>query len=277
MIFDVHTHFDSRNPDELKIFVAECAALGTRVGICSGGPHCDHEYPENEFIAQAVRPYADILIPFAFVDLWNTVDTRCVERFREQGFRGLKCITPYYPYDHDLYMPIYEAAERLGMPVLFHTGLYRPNPKARIHRRPLVANMRPLGLDRIARTFQNLKIIMAHMGTALFRHEAAQLALLHPNLYVDLAGMGNWMAMQPAELAVLLGSCVCEVDASFGGFKKLVLGSDAYVTVPSLLRKAQAWYSRTLQRVGVPDEIVSGIMGGTVEAWLKAQTGRVTG
>lgn len=268
-MLDIHTHFNSRNPDELKTFVAECEAIGMRACICSAGPHCDHEYPENEFIVQAVQPYADILVPFAYVELWDKVDERCVERFRDQGFRGLKCITPYYPYDHDLYMPIYEAAERLGMPVLFHTGLYRPNPKSRIHRRALVANMRPLCLDRIARSFQDLKIIMAHMGTTIFRHEAAQLVRLHPNLYVDLAGSGSWKAVQPAELSVLLGSPVHEVDASFAGFKKLVLGSDAYVTVPSIMREAQAWYSRTLQRVGVPDEIVAGIMGGTVAAWLK--------
>ena len=271
MSIDIHTHFNSTDPDKLKIFAAECESLGTRACICSAGPHGDNDYPENDFILRAVRPYAQFLIPFAFLDLWDTVDARCVERFREQGFRGLKCITPYHPYDHDLYMPVYEAAEQLGMPVLFHTGLYRPNPKCRIHRRPTVANMSPLCLDRIARSFPRLKLVAAHMGTVLFRHEAAQMALLHPNLYVDLAGSGSWMAVSPSELVARLGSSVRELDTSFAGFRKMVLGSDAYLTAPALLREAQAWYARTLQRIGVPDEIVAGIMGGTVAAWLSEQ------
>ena len=40
-------------------------------------------------------------------------------RLRDQGFTGLKLEMPSHPYDHDRYMPIYERAEQLGMPILF--------------------------------------------------------------------------------------------------------------------------------------------------------------
>lgn len=268
MKLDVHAHFDSADSQELKAFVQQCEALETRVCVCSGGPRTDRGCADNDFVIQALRPYGDVLVPFAFVDLWDQVEDGGVARLAEMGFRGLKCITPYYPYDHDLYMPVYEAAEKLGLPVLFHTGVFRPNQTDVTTRRPMVANMRPLCADRIARSFPNLKIILAHLGTQLFRQEAASLVRLHPNVYADLAGSGNWMGVQPQELAALLGNPVREVDASFAGFRKLLLGSDAYVSVPAILREGQEWYLRTLQRVGVPEDVLAGIMGETVAAWL---------
>ncbi len=265
---DIHTHFNTTDEGDLKAFVSLCEKLETRVCIHAAGPRCDHWYPDNDVVLKAVKPYANTLIPFAFVDLWDRADAGCVERFAAQGFRGLKCITPYHAYDHDLYMPVYEAAEKLKLPILFHTGLFRPAPSDKANRRAAVSNMRPLCMDRIARSFPDLRIVMAHMGTTLFRHEAAQLLRLHPNLYADLAGSGSWMAVQPRELAELLGHPLMEVDASFAGFKKLVLGSDAYIKPSAPMPAAQEWYLRNLQRVGVPTDVVAGIMGGTVEAWL---------
>jgi len=270
---DIHTHFNTTDPADLERFVRLCESLQTRVCIHSAGPRCDHPYPDNDVVRQAVAPYREVLIPFAFVDLWDRVDAGGVARFAEQGFRGLKCITPYFPYDHDLYMPVYEAAEKLGLPIVFHTGLFRPAASDRVNRRPTVANMHPLCMDRIARSFPDLKIVMAHLGTSLFRHEAAQLLRLHPNLYADLAGSGSWMALQPAELAALLANPCAEVDTSFGGFRKLVLGSDAYVNPSAPLPAAQDWYTRSLQRVGVPADVVAGIMGGTVAGWLGVKCG----
>ena len=269
MRVDIHTHFNTTDKSDLKKFVKLCESLETRACIHSAGPRGDHSYPENKVVLKAVAPHRDILIPFAFVDLWDKVENGCVERFVAQGFRGLKCITPYYPYDHDLYMPIYEAAEKLRVPILFHTGLFRPALSDKINRRPTLTNMHPLCMDRIARSFPELRIVMAHMGTSLFRHEAAQLLRLHPNLYADLAGSGSWMAVQPRDLAELLRGSTTEIDASFAGFKKLVLGSDAYVNPSAPFPAAQDWYQRTLQRVGVPQEIIADIMGGTVAGWLK--------
>jgi predicted TIM-barrel fold metal-dependent hydrolase len=45
-----------------------------------------------------------------------------VDRFVEQGFRALKSISNSYPYDHDTYWPLYERADQLRLPILFHTG-----------------------------------------------------------------------------------------------------------------------------------------------------------
>ncbi len=268
MKIDIHTHIDSTDPDALKRFVEVCEKSETTACACSAGPRCDHEFPENDATLKAANQYSGILIPFAFVNLWDTIDAGVVDNFAEQGFKGLKCITPYYPYDHDLYMPVYEKAEKLKLPVLFHTGAFRQCKKDIIDRRPLLKNMNPLNLDRIARSFPELKIIMAHLGTTFFRKEAAELIKLHPNIYADLAGSGSWMAIRPDELASWLGSCVAEVDASFSGFKKLLLGSDAYFTAPGIMLDAQKHYEILLKRIGVPSGIIDSIMGKTAADWL---------
>lgn len=129
-------------------------------------------------------------------------------------------------------------------------------------------NMDLLNLDRIARSFPELKIIMAHLGTTFFRKEASELIKVHPNLYADLAGSGSWMAIQPSELASWMCSCVAEVDVTFLGFKKLLLGSDAYFTRPDIMINAQKHYEMLLRRIGVPQDVMDGIMGKTAEKWL---------
>lgn len=269
MRIDIHTHIDSTDSEDLRKFAETCEKSETRAVICSAGPRSDHAFPENCETLKAAKQYPDWLIPFAFVDLWDKeIDAGAIEKFAEQGFKGLKCITPYHPYDHDLYMPGYEAAEKLRLPVLFHTGAYRPNKTDAVNRRPILKNMHPLNLDRIARSFPDLKIIMAHLGTTFFRKEASELIKLHPNLYADLAGNGSWMAIQPAELAEWLGFCIAEVDTTFAGFKKLLLGSDAYFTIPGIMLDAQKHYEMLLKRIGVPQDVTDGIMGKTAEAWL---------
>ena len=179
----------------------------------------------------------------------------------------MKFITPYHPYDHDLYMPVYERAESLN-PVLFHTGLYRPNLSDAVHRRSALKNMHPLNLDRIARSFPDLKIVMAHLGTSIFRKEAAEIVKLHPNLYADLAGNGSWEAVSSEELAELLRPCVRFTDLELAGFKKLVYGSDAYINYPQNIPLAQAGYHALLRKLGLSKAVCDSIMGETVADWL---------
>ncbi|MBR2874040.1 MAG: amidohydrolase family protein [Lentisphaeria bacterium] len=168
-------------------------------------------------------------------------------------------------------MPVYEAAAKCNLPLLFHTGNYRPNPADELYRRPVLKNMHPINLDRIARSFQSLKIVMAHMGTRIFQDEASQYIKMLPNLYADLGGCGQWLRMQPADLAEMLCSDTVTVDRAMSGFRKLVLGSDAYVTHPGIVPDGADHYLRLLRRIGVPKEIIDGIMGKTVASWMDVE------
>ena len=268
MPIDIHTHCNTVNPEDVRRFVQTCESCKTRACVFSVGPRSDHDYCDNDAVLSVARQYQGVLIPFAFMDLWDKVDVTQVPAFREAGFRGLKCSSPYYPYDHDLYMPIYEKAEAIEMPMVFHTGSYRPNYNDKVHRRPVIRNMEPLTIDRIARSFPNLKIIIAHMGTRLFRHAAAEMLKLHPNVYADLAGCGSWKALSPRELGDLLRPHLTEIDSGFQYFGKLVLGSDAYVSIPDLVPEAQRWHEYLLDKLGLPSPLRENIMGRTVASWL---------
>ncbi len=268
MRLDIHTHCDTTDPAEVEAFAGMCRKNETAACIYSVGPRCGHHYCTNEETLAVAKAHPDVLVPFAFVDLWDRVDTNEIDKFAKQGFRGLKFISPYHPYDHDLYMPAYQKAEEAGLPAVFHTGLWRACKADTLHQRPMLTNMRPLTLDRIARSFPNLKIVMAHMGTTLFRQEGAEMIRLHQNLYADLAGCGSWFTVRSHDLAELLSDPSKEIDSTFSYFHKLLLGSDSYTSIRTPFEAAQDWYNHTLARIGVPKEIQHEIMGGTAAGWL---------
>ena len=74
--------------------------------------------------------------------------------------------------------------------------------------------------------------------------------------------------MQPETLNDLLLPETMLIDPSFANYRKLVLGSDAYVTYPWIVTEAQKYYLALLDRIDVPQEIIDDIMGGTVAKWL---------
>jgi predicted TIM-barrel fold metal-dependent hydrolase len=268
MRIDVHTHCDSIDPKEVRYFVEVCRQRQMKACIFSVGPRSDHPYIPNDEVLSTAKKYHDVLIPFAIVDQTDKDDPLDILALREAGYKGLKCTSPYYAYDHDLYMPIYEEAEKLKMPIVFHTGRYRANPGDQLLRRPSIRNMQPLTLDRVARSFPDLKIIMAHLGTSLFRREAADLLRLHPNLYADLAGSGSWKALSPDELAQILKPPVPGGGSEFRYFEQLLLGSDAYISMPHLMEESQGCYENLLANIGVPEPIQIKIMGDTVASWM---------
>jgi len=265
---DMHVHVDSADKDKLDYLAETARKNETMLAMIGGLGYGERDFIPNEQVIEICKKYPDCFIPVAKLTLWDKADPAEVYHYAEMGARGFKCIYPYYEYDHDLYMPLYEAAEKCGMPILFHTGNYRPCHFDTICRRPMIKNMQPLTLDRIARSFQQLNIIMAHLGTKIFQHEAAEYIKCHANLYADLGGCGQWRRIQPKELMELLSQSMTEFDPEMRNFRKLVLGSDAYVTYPGIVTDGQKYYRLLLERIGVPQEIISDILGGTVAKWF---------
>lgn len=267
--FDIHVHFNLDDPERVAFFVKTCREHKTVAAMSGGLRYGGHDYLPNEQVLAWCRKYPDCLVPMAKLDLWDKADIDQVYRYADAGFKGFKCIYPYYAYDDDVYMPVYEAAEKCGIPILFHTGNYRPSPADAVWRRPVLRNMEPICLDRIARSFPKAKIIMAHMGTSIWRHEGAEFIKLHPNLYADLGGTGNWKAVSSGELCRLLLPLLATSPAdAHRNFRKLVLGSDAYIDFPHLIGEAQRGYERLLDDNGVPPDIRRGVLGATAAEWF---------
>ena len=269
MKIDFHCHCDVSDPEKIKAFVRAYEERDVIACMVGGRFYGGHDMVPNEEVIEICARYPGRLYPLAKIDLWSQApDPAELHYFAEKGVKGFKFIYPYYEYDHDLYMPIYEEAEKIGLPVLFHTGRYRPSQADRIHKRPVLRNMDPITLDRIARSFQDLHIVMAHLGTGLWRIQAAELVKTHANLYADLAGSGSWMTLSAEEIAELLGAPRFVQDKGDHYFDKLVFGSDSYTSNPRPFTEGIVHYEMKLRKIGVSDATEKLVMGETAASWI---------
>ena len=186
-VINIHTHI--KRGEDIARRVAlwkEQGAVRTCV-LCSAHPPGEPNWgvTTNDELAPHLAAHSDHLIGFGGVNLSGQPDNpSVVGELRAKGFSGLKCIMPAKPYDDDSYMPLYEQAYRLQMPILFHTGFlsFPPGYKGPCR----VDHMRPVRLERIAREFPELPIIGAHLGTP-WQAEAIRL-LSAPNVFYDISG-----------------------------------------------------------------------------------------
>ena len=108
------------------------------------------------------------------------------DKFKEEGFYGLKFIAPSYDYDDERYFPIYERAEALNMPVLFHTGTLAAMKDER-YWGISYEKMRPGKIYQIARYFPKLRILVAHLGNPEF-NIGLDLIQTFNNVWADFSG-----------------------------------------------------------------------------------------
>ncbi len=139
----------------------------------------------NEYVARFCAA-SDRLIPFASINPYMTGRPgRELRRLvREEGFRGLKLYPTYqyfFPNDRLLY-PIYEEAQDLQIPVMFHTGS-SVFPGSRLKYGD------PIHLDDVAVDFPDLPIVLAHGGRPFWTEQAAFLARLHRHVYLEISGI----------------------------------------------------------------------------------------
>ncbi|MBR6374060.1 MAG: amidohydrolase family protein, partial [Victivallales bacterium] len=267
---DFHAHCNTNEPELLRAYVKNCERNETITALSGGLHYGGHDFVPNEEVVKICRQYPHNLVPLAKIDLWDTPpDPAEARRYADMGVKGFKFIYPYYPYDHESYFPLYEEIEKLGLPVLFHTGGYRPSSADMRFRRPMLKNMAPINLDCIARSFQKLRIVMAHLGTEFFRDMAVNLVKLHKNLYFDLAGSEAFLGVGADELLSYSRSNVCPGMASSEAFLgKMVLGSDSYITMPYIQSQAVNAYQQALFRCCASRELTHHILGGTVASWM---------
>ena len=145
----------------------------------------------NDYFVDLMTRHPRQFIGFGSVDPWKgRAAVNEAKRCAELGLRGLKFMPnmqQFFPNEERFY-PLWEAAQGLGLVVLFHTGTTG------------VGTARPGGggiklkysqpipyVDDVAADFPQLKIIMAHPA---WPWQEEQLAVLvhKPNVYMDLSG-----------------------------------------------------------------------------------------
>ncbi|MDO8670238.1 MAG: amidohydrolase family protein [Dehalococcoidia bacterium] len=184
---------------------------------------------------------------------------RCIE---EYGMRGLKFhpYRGYYPNSEEAYA-VLKVAERLGTPVLVHTGIM-PAPHAPA---PSTYKYARVGLlDEVAQNFPGLKIIAGHCGRFDFR-EWASVAEARPNLYGDLS---NWQLFAAANYERFCHYLREMLDIA--GTDSLLFASDGHI-FEALVPNAQ-WIRilRDLPRKAPPglkftEEEIAAILGGNAQ------------
>jgi len=137
----------------------------------------------NEQIAELCAMSAR-LIGFASVDPHNAAAPRhLVDAVEKLGLRGLKLAPPlqqFEPADRKYY-PIYEAAQGLNIPVLFHAGMsWEPGSRLKYGQ--------PLGFEDVAADFPKLNIVLAHLAWP-WVVDAVALALKYPNVHLDTSAL----------------------------------------------------------------------------------------
>ncbi|MFX0079647.1 MAG: amidohydrolase family protein [Candidatus Hermodarchaeota archaeon] len=147
----------------------------------------------NEFVAEFCENHLDRLIPFCSVD--PTEDQNPVKTLKHAienlGMRGLKLYPTYQHFYPNAYATsqkweklrkLYETAETLSIPVMFHTGTsIFPNARLKYGN--------PMFLDDVATDFPEMPVIIVHGGRGPWFDMAFYVTRLHSNTYLEISGL----------------------------------------------------------------------------------------
>jgi hypothetical protein len=144
----------------------------------------------NRYVAEYCAAAPERLIPMGGVHPRLCEDAAAeVRRAAELGLRALKIHPPHMAVEPNAYLhglealrAIYEEAQRLGLPVMIHTGTsIFPGARSRAGE--------PMLVDDVAVDFPELRIILAHGGRPLWMDQALFLVRRFPNVYMDLSSV----------------------------------------------------------------------------------------
>ena len=145
----------------------------------------------NDHIAEGVRRHPDVFLGFGIVDPWmGKVALEEIRRIKELGLHGIGEFNParqhFYPNDTRFY-PLWEEAQKLGLPILFHSGMAAAGAGTPGGMGFKLKYGQPIYLDDVAADFPELKIICAHPSWP-WQEEALAIARHKLNFYIDISG-----------------------------------------------------------------------------------------
>lgn len=249
-IIDAHVHLLDE-PGYLDKLLATMDGCGIEACCVSGlGPLFAHA--GNDDVRDAFRAHPDRIIGAVFVR--PGVDgVEAIDRAHDDGFKMVKVTIPRVGYDDPSCFDLWERAQARAMPVLFHTGIVGTAGEAP-GERISSWNMHPMRIEPITREFPDLGVIVAHLGVH-WNHDAADLARMRANVYVDLTG-------EPGGWRVRLDAVGAQTWLWWpGAFDKVVFGTDVHCTkMKQILEEDTA----RLDRLGIDDETRRRVFSGNI-------------
>jgi len=265
MIIDAHLHCSGaeRADDVLRSLDDAGVDLGVLLApFLSEGFSLDDAASltrANEHLARLVRGRSDRLAGFAVVDPRDPAAPQHLRHAIETlGLAGAKMVpTGWYPYDADV-QPVFAEARSLGIPLLFHSGIFIDGRSGRF--------CRPTFFEAL-RDHPGLKVCLAHLGWP-WVDEAIAVGLIDRILGV------------PAD------DCMFRFDISFGppppyrkealgralevlGADLLQFGSDCFLPCSGAeIAERMGWVHALLDELDVDADARRRLWGGTAAAWL---------
>lgn len=160
------------------------------------------EVIDNDYTAEAMRKYPDRIIGFATINPWhkNAKEelTRCID---ELGLKGLKMHPTLHGYsfsNHLLLDPLLEICTKFKIPVIGHGAddIFSA----------------PFEYEEMARTFPEVKFVIAHMGSIWATNQAFMVAKRNENIFLGTTG-------------AMMGDVKAAVEEV--GAEKVVMGTDS--------------------------------------------------
>jgi len=202
------------------------------------------------------RDLPDLCVPVPQVRMEDSSPEEIADLFA-RGARGIKFIAPMHAYGDNRYFPLYEAIRDHGGAAVFHTGYLVKrffDPGYLLGREDYVdiTHMRPAALDRIARAFPDLKMLLCHFGNPWWE-EAWKVLTSNPNIYADLSG-GTAKRKSMAMWRELFAPNGCLHEESVS---RLCFATDGSPLAPehSGCEETIAFYDRLYDELKLPDEI----------------------
>jgi predicted TIM-barrel fold metal-dependent hydrolase len=271
MLVDVHTHlgdwddqealehFQTHNeiPERLaSSYLKAMEPVDRAIVLALYGPPSINS---NECVARFVGDHPQKLIGFGTVDPTSpAVVTEVEYAIRELGLKGIKLGPIYQDFrpDDPRHFPMYERIQELQVPIMWHQST---SFAARFG--PLEAAS-PVLLDKVARTFPDLKMIIAHFGYP-WSMEVVSLLGKHPNMYTDISALGNraWFLYN-----ALVGA------TEYGVAGKVLFGSDYSFFSPSQMLSVLEEVRRIPENTNlprVPESVMTGIVNQDVLGMLQ--------
>jgi predicted TIM-barrel fold metal-dependent hydrolase len=151
----------------------------------------DSAFDGNDYVAEIQQAFPDVFIGWASVDPHKgRMALRELERaVTKLGLRGLKLhpITQaFFPDDRQFY-PLWNKAQELGIPVIFHTGHTGVGSGGPGGTGLKLKYAQPIHLDDVAADFPDLTIIGAHPSWP-WQDEMLSVCLHKSNVFIDLSG-----------------------------------------------------------------------------------------
>jgi len=170
------------------------------------------------------------------------------ELVRQTGLGAVACkIHPVHggfeAADRMLY-PAYSFCEERGIPIIVHCGTSTFSGSVN-------AYGEPASLDPVFRDFPDLTVVMAHGGRGWWYDQAAFLALMRPNVWLEVSGL------PPTRLPDYYGKSLQRLAT------KMVFGTD-WPGVPGVRRNARD-LEKVLLEAGCSGDQVAAALGGNAD------------